>query len=215
MKIGILGTGAVGQSLGEGFAKLGYAVKMGSRDPNKKEVQEWVSKNKNASSGTFAEAAAFGDIIVIATHWEKGATENAIRLAGKENFSRKIVIDVTNPLDFSESIPKMDVTYPDSAGLLIQKWLPDAKVVKAFNIITAKYMTNPNLEEGKPDLFIAGNDENAKKTVTVIAEKFGWEHVHDIGGIEQTYLLEALAMLWIRYGFLNNYWQHAFKLLKR
>ncbi|MBI2232827.1 MAG: NAD(P)-binding domain-containing protein [Candidatus Aenigmarchaeota archaeon] len=214
MKIGVLGTGEVGQTLGEGFAKLGHRVMIGSRDPSKKEVQEWLAKTK-AEAGSFAGAAAFGELIVLATRWEKGATENAIKLAGKENFTGKIVIDVTNPLDFSAGAPKLDVAYPDSAGARVQKWLPQAKVVKAFNIITASYMTNPHLAEGKPDLFIAGNDGAAKKTVKEIAMKFGWENVHDMGSIEQSYLLEALAMLWVRYGFLNDHWTHGFKLLKK
>ncbi len=214
MKIGVLGTGVVGLTLSEGLIRLGYQVMIGSRDPSKKEVQEWVEKT-NGSASSFAQAAAFGDVIILATHWEKGATENAIKLAGKENFSGKIVIDVTNPLDFSEGAPKMDVAYPNSAGAKIQEWLPHAKVVKAFNIISAHYMTNPHLAEGKPDLFIAGNDNQAKNFVKELAHKWGWENVHDIGDIGQAYLLEALAMLWIRYGFLNNRWTHGFKLLKK
>ena len=108
----------------------------------------------------------------------------------------------------------MALGYPDSAGETVQKWLHNAKVVKAFNTVTAAYMTNAKLEEGIPDLFICGNDAGAKKTVTEIANQWGWR-VTDIGDIKQSYLLEALAMLWIRYGFLNNHWTHAFKLLRK
>jgi predicted dinucleotide-binding enzyme len=208
MKIGILGSGTVGQTLGEGFSRLGHEVMIGSRDPAK------LAGYQHGKAGTFEQAAFFGDVLVLATHWEKGATQNAIELAGKDNFSGKIVIDVTNPLDFSAGAPTMDVAYPQSAGMLIQDWLPDAKVVKAFNIITAQYMTNPRLAEGKPDLFIAGNPD-AKAFVKETALKWGWESVHDIGGIDQSYLLEALAMLWIRFGFLNSHWTHGFKLLKK
>jgi prophage maintenance system killer protein len=134
--------------------------------------------------------------------------------ADKDNFKGKIVIDVTNPLVFLKDIPELDIAYPNSGGLKIQRMLRDSKVVKAFNTVTAKYMCNPKLEEGIPDLFIAGNDEEAKEIVKGFAEQFGW-NVTDIGNIEQSYLLEALAMLWIRYGFLNNHWTHAFKLLKK
>lgn len=214
MKIGVLGTGVVGLTLGEGLIRLGYQVTIGSRDPSKKEVQEWVEKTSGSAS-SFSQTAAFGDVIILATHWEKGATENAINLAGKENFAHKIVIDVTNPLDFSAGAPMLEIGYPDSAGARVQKWLPQAKVVKAFNMIGAHYMTNPHLAEGKPDLFIAGNDNQAKNFVKELAHKWGWENVHDMGDIEQSYLLEALAMLWIRYGFLNDHWTHGFKLLKK
>lgn len=212
-KVGIIGSGLVGQQLSMGFLKLDYEVKIGTRDPEK--LKDWVNKaGKNASVGSFKEAAKFGDLIVLCTLWV--GVENAINLAGKENFVNKIVIDVTNPLIFEKEgePPKLALGYPDSAGATIQKWLPNSKVVKAFNIVTANYMTNPNLKDGKPDMFIAGNDANAKKIVSEIASKFGWP-VTDLGKIEQAYLLEAIAMTWIRYGFLNNHWTHAFKLLKK
>ena len=210
-KIGILGSGAVGQSLGNGFLKLGYEVKIGTRDPSK--LKDWLKNaGKKASVGSFNEPASYGNIIVLCTKWT--GTENAINLAGKENFKDKIAIDVTNPLLFEEEgkAPKLALAYPKSAGVIVQKLLPKAKVVKAFNIVTAAYMCNPKLKEGIPDMFIAGNDE-AKKIVTEIASKWGWA-VTDLGDIRQSYLLEALAMIWITYGFLNNHWTHAFKLLK-
>ena len=210
-KLGIIGSGTVGQQLGLGFLKLGYEVKLGTRDPEK--LKDWLKKaGNNASVGSLKDAASFGEIIIICTMWS--GTENAINLAGKENFKNKILIDVTNPLVFENEVPKLALGYPDSAGATIQKWLSDSKVVKAFNIVTANYMTNPKLEEGKPDMFIVGNDKESKKIVSEIITKLGWS-VHDLGEIEQAYLLEALAMIWIRYGFLNNHWTHAFKLLKK
>ncbi len=212
-KIGIIGSGNVGQTLGLGFLKLGYEVKIGTREKNK--LDEWLSKaGKNASVGDLTETAKFAEIIILCTKWE--GTENAINLAGKNNFKGKIVIDVTNPLLFEKEneAPNLALGYPNSAGLTIQKWLPDSHVVKAFNIITANYMTNPDLKDGKPDMFIAGNDKNSKKIITEILLKFGW-NVFDIGDISQAYLLESLAMLWIRFGFLNNHWTHAFKLLQK
>jgi 8-hydroxy-5-deazaflavin:NADPH oxidoreductase len=215
MKIGIIGSGMVAQQLGLGFLKEGHEVKLGTRNPSK--LDEWSKQaGERASVGSFEDAAKFGEMAAIATLWGNGATQEAIRLAGPKNLAGKIVMDVTNPLmpGGENQPPKLALGYPNSGGAMIQMWLPDSKVVKAFNIVTAYYMANPHLKEGSPDLFIAGNDLSAKKQIIDIAIKWGWE-VHDIGGIEQSYLLEALAMLWVRYGFLNNHWKHAFKLLKQ
>ncbi len=213
MKVGIIGSGNVGQQLGAGFLRTGHEVKIGTRDATK--LNEWLkSGGDKASVGSFKDAAKFGDVIVIATFW--AGTESAVNMAGKENFKNKIVIDVTNPLDFSQGVPpKFAVTNGNSGGEIIQKWLQDSKVVKAFNTISAFIMINPKLEEGNPDLVIAGNNEDAKKSVTEIAKAFGWQNVIDLGDISQSYLLEAFAMLWIIYGFKNNHWTHAFKLLMK
>ena len=209
MKIGILGSGAVGKALAEGFLKLGYEVKIGTRDESK--LNEFTD-GKNITAGSFSDAASFGNLIVLAVKGD--AAEKVINIAGKENFSGKIVIDVTNPLKFeNEQIPKLFIAYPDSLGKKIQELLPSAKVVKAFNTVTSAYMCNPKLEEGAPDMFIVGNDEGKVK-VKEIAERWGW-NVIDIGAIQQAHLLESLAMIWIRYGFMNNHWTHAFKLLKK
>lgn len=214
MKIGIIGSGVVGQTLGIGFLKNGHQVKIGTREPGK--LKEWREKNKtdNASVGNFKDAAEFGELIVLCTLWT--GTKNAVELSGMENFKGKILIDVTNPLDFSEGMPpKLGVNVGHSGGEQIQSWLPNTKVVKAFNIINAYTMINPNLEEGKPDLFICGNDADAKKKVTDIAKEFNWESIIDIGGIKESFLLEALTILWVNYGFKHNQWTHAFKLLKK
>lgn len=213
MKIGIIGSGTVGQQLGNGFLKLGHQVMIGTRDETK--LIEWKnSVGGSANSGSFQEAAIFGEVIVIATNW--AGTMNAIKLAGVENISNKIVIDVTNPLDFSQGVPpKFAATLGNSGGEQIQKMLPDAKVVKAFNTISAYIMINAPREEGVPDLFIAGNDREAKAFVNDIAMQWGWGSVIDIGDISQSFFLEAFAHLWIIYGFKNNNWTHAFKLLKK
>ncbi len=214
MKIGVLGSGNVGKTLAAGFLKLGYDVKIGTRD--KEKLIEWAGKEgKGVSIGSFSETADFGEIIVIATAWN--GTENAIKMANKHNFSGKIVIDVTNPLKIEKEgeAPTLAVAYPQSAGALIQKWLSDAKVVKAFNMTPAHYMTNPKLQDGEPSLFIVGNDADAKNKVRELISAFGWKDIHDLGDIEQAYLLEAIAMTWIRHGFLNNHWNHAWKLLKK
>lgn len=214
MKIGILGTGNVGQALGTGFAQLGHEVKMGSRDPSQEKVRDWVNQTgAKASAGTFEEAAAFGELAVLCTIWT--GTENAIQLAGPHNLAGKVVIDTVNPLDFSGGIPpKLAVGHTDSAGEQIQRWLPDSKVVKAFNIVGSPHMFKPEFPDGPPDMFICGNDEQAKATVTDVLKTFGWSVV-DIGVIDCARYLEPMAMVWIRHFFRVNSVNHAFKLLRK
>lgn len=213
MKIGILGTGVVGQSLGLGFAGRGHDVMMGTRDPGGGKLGDWLAKaGGRARAGTFAEAAAFGELVVLATAWS--GTENALRLAGAGNLEGKVVIDVTNPLDFSAGAPRLALGFSDSGGEQVQRWLPGAKVVKAFNIITAGEMVDPDFPCGPPTMFICGNDEGARQAVSGICADFGWEVV-DTGGIEGARLLEPLAMLWITHGIRSGAWTHAFKLLRK
>jgi predicted dinucleotide-binding enzyme len=214
MNIGIIGSGSVAQHLGFGLIQAGNVVKLGTRNPRK--LDDWLERaGKMASVGSFEEAAKFGELVIIATLWRDGATRNAINQAGVDNLAGKVVMDVTNPLisGGEKKPPTLALGYPDSAGKTIQEWIPQSRVVKAFNIITAQYMANPHLKQGTPDMFIAGNDPSGKKVIMDIAVQWGW-NIHDIGGIEQSYLLEAFAMLWIRYGFINGTWKHAFKLLK-
>ena len=213
MKIGIIGSGVVGQQLGLGFARAGNEVKIGTRDRSK--LSEWEKNaGEKASVGSNEEAAKFGEIVILATAWS--GTENAISISGKENFSGKILIDVTNPLDFSGGMPpNIAVPFNDSGAQHVQKWLPDAKVVKAFNIINAHTMINPRFEEGTPDLFIAGNDKKAKEEVSSLAKRLGWESIIDLGDLSEAIWLETLTMLWVHYGVKFNSWTHAFKLLKK
>jgi 8-hydroxy-5-deazaflavin:NADPH oxidoreductase len=211
MKVGIVGSGDVGKKLGDSFVDLGHSVKIGTRDTG--EIAEWASRHgSHASVGSFADAARFGEIVIIATSW--AGTQNAIEMAGLENMVGKVVIDVTNPLDFSAMPPKLAVGHTDSAGEIVQRLLPEAMVVKAFNIVGNPHMYKPNFSEGRPTMFICGNDDSAKKIVTDILTAFGWESV-DIGGIEGSRLLEPLAMLWIAYYFRTNTGNHAFKLLRK
>jgi 8-hydroxy-5-deazaflavin:NADPH oxidoreductase len=213
MKVGIIGSGVVGKQLGIGFLRLGHEVKIGTRDTSK--LNDWLKQaGSKVSVGSFKDAAVFGEFIVIATFW--AGTGNAINLAGKENFNGKVVIDVTNPLDFSSGFPpKFGATVGNSAGEHIQKMLPGAKVVKAFNIVNAYVMIDPKREEGDPDLFIAGNDQASKDKVKSIAEQWGWKSVIDIGDISQALFLEALTQIWISYAAKTNQFGHAFKLLKK
>jgi predicted dinucleotide-binding enzyme len=214
MKIGILGSGDVGRKLADGFIELGHQVKIGSRDPRQSKLTEWIDKHdkEKASSGTFADTASFGELVVLATLWT--GTADAIRLADSRNFASKIVIDVTNPLDFINGMPpRLALGHTDSAGETVQRMLPDSKVVKTFNIVGNPHMIRPDFPGGKPTMFICGNDDEAKKMVTDdILTRFGWETI-DIGGIEGSRLLEPLALLWITHYFRTGNGNHAFKLL--
>jgi 8-hydroxy-5-deazaflavin:NADPH oxidoreductase len=214
MKIGIIGSGDAGRKLADGFIEFGHHVKIGSRDPNQSKITDWINKHdkEKASSGTFAETASFGELVVLATLWE--GTADAIQLSNSKNLTNKIVIDVTNPLDFSKGIPpNLAVGHTDSGGETVQRMLPDSNVVKAFNIVGNPHMVHPDFPDGRPTMFICGNDEASKKIVTDdILSKFGWETI-DIGGIEGSRVLEPLALLWILQYFKTGNGNHAFKLL--
>jgi 8-hydroxy-5-deazaflavin:NADPH oxidoreductase len=207
MQIGVLGTGAVARALGAGFVGTGHEVKYGTRDPGS-------DKAKALGAVSFAHAAQFGELAVLATLW--AGTENVIRLAGPDSLAGKVVIDTTNPLDFSHGPPpRLAVGCDDSAGEQVQRWLPRARVVKAFNIVGNASMVHPQFPGGPPDMFICGNDAAAKRTVTEICTSFGWPGALDLGGIEMARYLEPLAMVWIAYGIRTNTWSHAFKLLRK
>lgn len=214
MKIGILGTGAVGRALGAGFADQGFAVKMGTREQGQGKVRDWLeTTGPKTSLGSLAEAAGFGDLIVLATAWS--GAENAIRLANPANLSKKVVIDVTNPLDFiNEGPPRLVLGHTDSGGEQVQRWLPRARVVKALNSIGNQHMIQPDFPGGPPDMFICGNDPEAKQTVSGLLQAFGWQ-VIDVGGIEGARYLEPLAMLWFTIFLQTGSGNHAFKLLRK
>lgn len=211
VRVGVLGSGDVGRVLAAGFIGLGHEVKIGSRDPQK--LQTWAdAAGKAASTGTFEETARFGDILVLATLGT--ATEDVIRSAGIANFDSKVVIDATNPLDFSAGMPpRLFVGHDDSLGEHVQRLVPNARVVKAFNTVGNAHMINPRFAGGPPDMFLCGNDDDAKKIVSQICEHFGWGVV-DIGGIEGSRLLEPMCLLWVLYGARTGTWNHAFKLLR-
>jgi predicted dinucleotide-binding enzyme len=212
VKIGILGSATVGQTLGARLAGLGHEVKLGSRDPAK--PAEWVEQTGGgASAGTFEEAAAHGEVVFLATLWE--GTENALALAGADNLAEKVVVDVTNPLDFSGGVPPtLAVGHNQSAGELVQGWLPGARVVKALNTVGAHIMVDPAGVTGDaPTMFIAGDDEGAKREVTGILESFGWTDVVDLGELRIARYLEPLAMVWVTYWARTEAGNHAFKLI--
>ncbi len=203
MKVGILGSGDVGRALGKGFVNRQHEVKI---------VKTWVNQvGRNASAGTFAESAAFGDIIVLATNGS--AIEAAVDLAKPQNFNGKLVIDVTNQLDFSKGPPPGMLYSPtDSLGQRVQRKLPSAKIVKCFNTVPNSQMVDPKFKD--VEMMICGNDTAAKQQVTKILKEFGWKGAIDIGGIENAGWLEAFVPLWARVGMSLNTWDHVFKVVR-
>ncbi|MGH7715485.1 MAG: NADPH-dependent F420 reductase [Vulcanimicrobiaceae bacterium] len=212
MRVGILGSGEVGKALARGFLSRGNIVTIASREPEK--LADLTRQHPDKlSAGTFEQTAREGEVLVLATAFS--VVKNAIDLAGVNNFSGKVVIDVTNPLQFEEGkAPSLSVAGNDSAGESVQRWLPDANVVKAFNTVGHALFVDPQFPAGPPTMFVAGNDDRAKNIVEQIAESFGW-NVVDAGPIQAARYLEAMAMLWITYSFNNNDWQHAFKWLHK
>ena len=211
--VAILGNGAVGVALAKGFAGLGNRVVFATRDVNGNKTREALAAVPGATAASFSDAARAGDLAVVALPW--AGLKEGVQAAGAANLAGKLVIDASNPLDFAGGAPTMAVGHTDSAGETVQRLLPAAKVVKAFNIVTSGHMVNPKLPDGTPDMFIAGNDEAAKREVAGLLDSFGWRQAIDLGDITASRLLEALAMVWIVYGFRNSHWSHAFSLLGR
>lgn len=195
------------------LVRLGHGVTIGTRSPEK--LAEFGAANPAVKIGSNADAARFGEIVLLATHWE--GTQHALELAGQATLSGKTVLDITNPLDFSSGKPALALGWNTSAGELVQGWLPESQVVKALNIVTAAAMLNPTSHIGsEPDMFIAGNHASAKKTVTDLLEGVGWGVV-DLGDITTSRSIEPLAMIWITHGF-NSGWKkinHGFKLIHK
>jgi 8-hydroxy-5-deazaflavin:NADPH oxidoreductase len=212
-RVGVLGSGQVGQRLAAGFRSRGHDVMIGSRDPAKPELAGWLSEEgAGVNAGTFEETAKHGELLVLAVLGD--AAEQVIGDAGPENFAGKVVIDAMNPLDFSSGFPpKLSIAGEDSLGERVQRALPDGRVVKAFNTIGNPSFVDPQFSEGKPTMLIAGNDENAKQTVRDVLADFGWSDVLDIGGIEGSRELEAICIAWVKIGGARGAWDHAFKLL--
>ncbi|MEC5144670.1 NAD(P)-binding domain-containing protein [Chitinophaga sp. 212800010-3] len=218
MKIGILGSGPVGLTLGKGLIQIGHHVMIGTRNPSRESLQQWVKKQgKPANAGTFRQAAEFGELLLICTSWI--GTKKAIEAAGIWNFKSKTVVDVTNPLDGKgpDEFGRLTFTigHNNSAGEQIQAWLPpDANVVKALSCIGHEKMLLPEFKEGFPTMFIAGNSGDAKQEVIDLLHQIGWYDIADMGRIEMSRSIEPLSILWAAYGFLNNSSKHAFRLLK-
>jgi len=199
MKIGVLGTGMVGNTIASKLVELGHEVKMGSRTANNEKAAEWVrTSGEGTSHGTFADAAAFGEIVFNCT--AGSASLEALKLAGVRNLSGKILVDIANPLDFSQGMPpSLTVCNKDSLAEQIQRAFPEARVVKALNTMSCKVMVNPNLVPGDHDVFMSGNDATAKAKVTEILKNwFGWRNVIDLGDITSARGTEMLLPIWLR-----------------
>jgi predicted dinucleotide-binding enzyme len=212
MKVGVLGSGDVGKALAAGFLKHGHEVMVGTRDPAK--LKQWAAEHPRARIGSFGEAAKSGDIIVLAV---KGtAASNSLRSAGPFSLAGKTVIDATNPIADAppdNGVLRFFTTHDESLMERLQREFPEARLIKAFNSVGHAFMVNPSFKGGKPTMFICGDDEAARKTVTTILDQFGWETA-DMGGAEAARAIEPLCMLWCIPGFLRNEWTHAFKLLR-
>ena len=215
MKIGIIGSGIVGRVLANAFLNEGHQAMLGTRNISKEDALKWKKENPSGLLGSFQETAQFGEVIVLAVSGL--VAEDAINLAGKEHFNHKVVIDATNPIATvppDNGVLKFFTTLEESLMEKIQKQLPDASVVKAFSCVGNALMYKPNFNGTLPTMFICGNDDSAKKTVTDILTSFGWE-TEDMGKVEAARVIEPLCILWCIPGFIRNQWTHAFKLLKK
>jgi predicted dinucleotide-binding enzyme len=211
MKVGVLGSGDVGKVLATGFLKHGHDVMMGTRTSSK--LADWARQNPRATVGSFADAAKFGELVVLAV---KGTVAlDALRAAGAANLAGKTVLDATNPIADAppvNGVLKFFTNLDESLMERLQREFPDARFVKGFNSVGNRLMINPQFQGGKPTMFICGNDEGAKQNVCGILDQFGWETA-DMGKVEAARAIEPLCMLWLIPGFLRNEWSHAFKLL--
>jgi predicted dinucleotide-binding enzyme len=211
MKVGVLGSGDVAKVLAGGFLKHGHTVMLGTRTSSK--LADWAKQNPKGSVGSFADAARFADLVVLAVKGDVAL--EALRAAGASNLTGKPVIDATNPIAEAppvHGVVKFFTNLHESLMERLQREFADARFVKAFNSVGNPFMVNPQFKGGKPTMFICGNDEAAKRTVRGILDQFGWETA-DMGYAEAARAIEPLCMLWLIPGFLRNEWSHAFKLL--
>jgi 8-hydroxy-5-deazaflavin:NADPH oxidoreductase len=198
MKIAVLGTGMVGETIGTKLVELGHQVMMGSRTHDNEKALKWkATHGEKASNGTFFNAASFGEIIFNCTSGK--VSLEALQLAGRENLSGKILVDIANPLDFSNGMPPtLSICNTDSLGEVLQRQFPDVKVVKTLNTVNCQLMVNPGLLKEETSLFVSGNDAGAKKTVTELLNAFGWKDIIDLGDISTARGTEQLLPIWIR-----------------
>jgi predicted dinucleotide-binding enzyme len=213
MKVGIIGSGVVAQTLGAGFLKHGHEIALGTREPSK--LKAWAAKNRGAAVKSFADAAKFGEVVVLAVAGE--AALDALKQAGASALDGKTVIDACNPIGGGAPVNGV-LSYftPQNDSLMeqLQKAYPAAHFVKAFNSVGNAQMVNPRFAGGKPTMFICGNDAGAKKIVAQILDQFGWE-TEDMGAVEAARAIEPLCKLWCIPGIGRGDWSaHAFKLLR-
>lgn len=226
MKIGVLGTGPVGQTIAAKLAELGHGVFVGTRDPaatlartendifGNPPFKVWREKNPKIEFGTFAQAAAHGELVVNAT--QGGVSIEALEAAGAKNLAGKILLDIANPLDFSKGMPpSLTVCNTDSLGEQIQRAFPETKVVKTLNTMNAYLMVGPKqLKDGEHTVFVSGNDASAKQTVTTLLESFGWKDVLDLGDITTARGTEMILPIWVRIWGATKNPMFQFKLVR-
>lgn len=211
MKIGILGTGVVGQNIAEKLTQLGHQVMIGTRNKEntlaktgkdnfgRPPFSEWIKNNPKIKFGIYSEAAAFGEFIVNATNGE--GTMQALESAGKKNLANKVMLDISNPLDFSKGMPPtLFISNTDSLGEQIQRTYPEAKVVKGLNTMNAYIMTNPSLLQDDHNVFLNGNNAEAKDEVKKLLTSFGWKekNIIDMGDISTARGTEQILPIWVR-----------------
>jgi 8-hydroxy-5-deazaflavin:NADPH oxidoreductase len=209
-RIGILGSGNVGMTLGSGLVRLGYDVMLGSADPRRSAIPWATHVGRGAHAGTHAEAAQFGELAILATRWH--VTQAAVADA-RAALAGKIVVDATNPLVFhGHDLPTLALANDDSAGEQVQRWLPQSRVVKAFNAVGVAQMVAPAFRDGPPDMFICGDELAAKRVVGELCRTLGW-NAFDLGGITRARLLEPLAILWIAISSQRRQHDHVLTML--
>lgn len=199
MKIGILGTGVVGRTIGTKLVQLGHDVRMGSRTADNPKALEWIrSVGTGATCGTFGDAAAHGEIVFNCTSGSGAIL--ALNMCGAENLDGKILVDVTNPLESSRGMPpSLSICNTDSLGEKIQKTYPGLRVVKTLNSVNCRVMVDPSLVKGDHDMFISGNDSAAKeRVIEILKEWFGWKSVIDLGDISGARSQEMMLPMWLR-----------------
>lgn len=214
MKIGIIGSGEVAQSLGKGLTTAGHQVMLGDHTGDMKELKAWQKHaGKRALIGSSTEAASYSELAFLATAWH--AAEDVLQQIRPE-LAGKIVIDVTNPLIFDDnSPPTLAFGHDMSGGEIVQQSLPDSHVVKTLNFINHEHMIHPKYKEGTPMMLLCGNNLSAKGHVQTLLQELGWDQVTDLGNIEKCRLLEPLCLLWIEYGLIHDSWDHALTFLAK
>jgi predicted dinucleotide-binding enzyme len=226
MKIGVLGTGFVGQTIAAKLSELGHGVFVGTRDPaatlaksepdmyGNPPFKTWRGNHPNVEFGTFAQAAVHGELLVNAT--QGAGSLDALKAAGEKNLAGKVLVDIANPLDFSKGMPpSLTVCNTDSLGEQIQRAFPQTKVVKTLNTVNAFLMVGPRqLADGAHTIFVSGNDAGAKQAVAKLLESFGWQDVFDLGDITTARGTEMILPIWVRtFGVLKNP-MFSFKLVR-
>lgn len=211
-RVGILGSGDVAKALGRGFVARNWAVTLGTRHPA--DLRSWADAvGEAASVGSFADAASFGDVAVLAVRGD--AVDAVLESAGPGNVAGKLVLDATNPLDFSgEDPPALLFGGTDSLGERVQAALPNARVVKCFNTVSHAQMVDPEFEAETPPMFVCGDDEAAKARTEELLVSFGWPGAFDVGPIESARYLEALVPLWVRVGATLDTYDHALAVVR-